>query len=95
MKKILIGAGTIAFLSILAMALLGATKVLNAPHILETDGVSYSDISAYIYVFVGALLLFITFYTYKFHIVLGGLIPFLLGVSVLSYGIFLCYVKFC
>jgi len=89
MRKVII----IGFLSLFAMALLGFTKVLNAPHILETEGVSYSDISAIIYVVAGLLLIFIAFFTYKFHFV-AGIIPFLLGISCLLYGLFICFVKF-
>lgn len=89
MKKLFI----IGFLSLFAMALLGFTKVLNAPHIMETEGASYSDVSAVIYVVAGLMLIFIAFFTYKLHFI-AGIIPFLLGVSCLLYGLFICFVKF-
>ena len=86
-------AALIGFLSIAVVLALMGTKVLNAPHVIETDATSYSDASAIIYVLCGIALIFIAFWTYKFHFI-AGIIPFGIGFSCLFYGILVCFVKF-
>ena len=84
----------ISILSVLVVLLLFATKVINIQHMEATDdnADSYSDISAYIYVFCGLILIGIAIWTYKIHIV-AGIIPIGIGFGSLVYGIYILYAK--
>lgn len=87
----------IAFISIISLIViiaLTSTKFLNIINIQEQggDASSYHDISAILYVLSGFLLCIIAFWTHKINIV-AGIIPWGLGITLLGYGLYLCYVK--
>jgi len=84
----------ISSFSVLVVLLLFGTKIINIQHMEATDNDadSYSDISAYIYVFCGLVLMGIAFWTYKLHIV-AGIIPIGLGFGALFYGLYILYAK--
>jgi len=84
----------ISILSLIVVLSLFATKVINIQHMEAEDNNadSYSDISAYIYVICGVILIGIAFWTYRIHIV-AGIIPFGFGFGTLMYGLYICYAK--
>ncbi len=82
----------LALLGTVAVVLLFITKLLNAPHILATNGASYDPISAVLYVVAGCILVFVAWKTYHYHVVVG-IVPFGLGVGALAYGILVLYAK--
>jgi len=82
----------ISVLSIIVVALSFGTKVVNAPTVAETDAASYDEYVIIGYIIMGLLMLFISIWTYKLHIV-AGIIPFVLGFAALSYGIYIAMCK--
>jgi len=82
----------ISVLSIIVVALSFGTKVVNAPTVAETDAASYDEYVIIGYIIMGLLMLFISIWTYKLHIV-AGIIPFGLGFAALSYGIYIAMCK--
>lgn len=94
MVTILKTAIIISIFSILVVILLFATKVINIQHMEATgnNADSYSDISAYIYVFCGIMLTITGIFTYRIHKV-AGILPIGLGISLLGYGIYILSAK--
>jgi len=82
----------ISVLSIIVVALSFGAKVVNAPTVAETDAASYDEYVIIGYIIMGLLMLFISIWTYKLHIV-AGIIPFGLGFAALSYGIYIAMCK--
>ena len=84
----------ISMISLIIVACLTATKVLNVMNIEESgrDASSYHDMSAIIYTVCGLLMCIVAFWTYRINIV-AGIIPWGLGITLLGYGLYLCWVK--
>lgn len=92
-KKIAI---ILAVISIISVVALTGTKFLNVKNMEEQggDASSYHEMSAVLYIVVGILMMtsgIITFYLTK-HIS-AFIIPFGLGVTLLGYGFYICYLK--
>lgn len=87
--KILISA-----ISVLAVILLFAGRFITIGHVESNDRDvdSFSELSLWLGVIGGVLMLFVAFWTYRIHIV-AGIIPFGVGVSVLIYCVYLLWCK--
>jgi hypothetical protein len=87
----------LATLSLIIILVLIFMRGVNIYHMVETNntGDSFADIAAYVYVFAGAGLLFISWKTVGFKIFGNPLaiIPYGIGLSCLVFGLFLLYVK--
>lgn len=89
-KKLVI----ISAISIIAVALLTYTKILNVNTMVAAgnDASSYSDMSAVIYVCVGLLLCFSAILTMRLHFA-ASILPLGLGATLTIYGIYICWAK--
>jgi len=84
----------VSVISIFVVMALFGTKVLNIQHMEENgrDASSYHDISAWIYLICGILLMAVAWWTYHVHIV-AGIVPFGIGLGGLVYGIYILWAK--
>jgi hypothetical protein len=84
----------LAAISLIIVLALFGTKVLNIQNMEENgrDASSYSDASAIIYILAGIGMIFVAWKTYHFHLIVG-IIPFGLGISLLFYGLYVCWAK--
>lgn len=84
----------IGVISILTIALLTYTKVLNVQNMAAAghDASSYSDLSAVIYIVVGVLLCFSALLTIRLHFV-ASVLPLGLGITLTAYGAYICWAK--
>lgn len=85
----------IAILSLIVVLGLAGTKILNVQSIEEhgRNADSYHDLSAVSYVVLGLLMLIIAFFAFRLHVV-AGILPIGLGIGLLLYGLYICWVKF-
>lgn len=84
----------ISALSIIAILLMFGGKIVTIGYVEsnERDADSFSEVSLWMGVFGGVIMIFVAFWTFRIHIV-AGIIPFGVGASVLMICFYLLWCK--